>query len=120
MKKVFIALLMIGFAATLSFAQDTFVEKEAKAVGDLTKDTVELIGKVLSVVTPDPDKGIPTGTVKIVDDVGRVSTLGVTQATEIVDTTLNTISLGQLQKDAKVKIWKKAGAEEVEKISVVK
>ena len=123
MKKALIALLVIGFASTLCFAQGSITEKAVvKPVTELTEDTAELIGKIVSVVTPDPQKGIGEGTVKVVDDVGKVSTLGVTSTTEVLDAALNVITLNQLKKDDKVKVKysQDGGKAEAESISVTK
>ena len=59
---------------------------------------------------------------KVVDDVGKVSTLGVTSTTEVLDAALNVITLNQLKKDDKVKVKysQDGGKAEAESISVTK
>lgn len=88
MKKVVLAVLAVALVCSFAIAQ------EEKTV----------VGKILSVTIADPAKGIATGAVSIVDETGKGFNFSIGKSTEIVDNTLNAITLNQLKLGSKVSV----------------
>lgn len=106
MKKLFLVLLALILASSVSFAQGANKEapSPAKEVAKGIESVGEFVGKVVSVTVADPAKGVREGTIKIADDMGNPVSYTVNSAATIVDASLNAITLNQLKEGEKVKV----------------
>lgn len=124
MKKLFLVVLAIMLASSVSFAQGANKEapSPAKEIAQGIEKTGEFVGKVVSVTIADPAKGIKEGTIKVADQMGNPVSYTVNSTVTIVDASLNAITLNQLKggETVKVKAVKTSeGKEEAKAINVM-
>lgn len=113
MKKAVLVLMAVALVSSFAIAQE--------GAKDASKSDETVVGKILSVTVADPAKGIATSAVSIVDETGKGFNFSIGQGTEIVDKTLNAITLNQLKLGEKVSVKSSnttAGTKEAAKIKV--
>ncbi len=116
MKKVLVVVLAAMLLGTVCFAQESAAPEQKESAATQAKVAV---GKVVEVTVADPAKGIADETVVVADEMGKTTKFTVSSATNIVDATLNAITLGQLNKDKKVEV-KYSGEEGAAKAEAIK
>jgi len=100
MRKIAILVLVMMCVSSICFAQQAAAPAKESAVAQLKKIT----GKIVSVTVTEPAKDVMTGTVTIVDDMGKVANFSVNSTTNIIDAALNKLTLGQIKSASKVKL----------------
>ena len=124
MKKLFLVVLALMLASSVSFAQGAAKEtpSPAKEIAKGVENVGEFIGKVVSVTVADPAKGVRNGTIKVADSMGNPVSYTVNSAATIVDASFNAITLNQLKEGSMIKVKAektKEGKEEAKAINVI-
>ena len=102
MKKILLLILVVTFAGSLCFAEQVIPLPGAKAVPKAV-EIKAFTGKIESVSLPDITKGTKSE-ITVVDEKNNKLTFLVKGTTTIYDASLNTMLLGAINKDEKVKV----------------
>jgi|GEM_PF-2380184 len=124
MKRTLGILITLAFVGSICFAQEAAKTQPAPVKSSPVMPAAKtIIGKVASVTTADPAKGIMNGAISVVDTTGRTIVLTVSSVSKILDAASNIIPLNQLKEgdDVRVKESKTAaGEKEVQSITLLK